>query len=69
MLIITPEELLRKSFNELQALRCYYLHLIQQAKSELDGEFAYTTYIRIEQRINELVDQSSVESIGNTLWR
>ena len=56
MLIITPEELIRKTLFELKTLQRYYLDLIQQAKSELEGEFAYTTYIRIQQRINELVD-------------
>lgn len=66
---MTSEELLCKRLDELRVMRCYYLNLIQQAKSEVEGEYAYTVYVYIVRRINELVDQPSVESVSATLWR
>ena len=57
-----------KSLEELVELRKYYLQCLQHAKSEIDGEYAFSIYIRIQQRINELVNKSSVRTICSTVW-
>ena len=58
-----------KSLSELVELQKYYEQRIQQARSEIEGEYAFAIYVRIQRRINELVDKSSAGTFRSTLCR
>ena len=57
-----------KSLDELRDLRERYLQRVQQANSESASEYAYGIYLQIQQRIDELVDESTVRKISFALW-
>ena len=57
-----------KSLDELRVLRERYLQRVQQANSESDSEYAYGFYLQIQQRIDELVNESTVRKNCFALW-
>ena len=57
-----------KSLDELRVLRERYLQRVQQANSESDSEYAYGFYLQIQQRIDELVNESTVRKNCVALW-
>jgi hypothetical protein len=61
---VTLAELNSKSLDELFKLKNYYLQRIQQANSEIEGEYAYSIYVYIEHRIHDLVNKSSIRTIS-----
>lgn len=52
-----PHDIYSKSLNELLILQTVCLQQVNQARDELDGEYAFHLYCLIVQRIHELVDQ------------
>lgn len=59
-----PNDIYSKSLNELLILQTVCLQQVNQARDELDGEYAFNLYCLIVQRIHELVDQSPVGRTG-----
>lgn len=57
------------TLNDLLTLRKYYWNRLQQARDEIEGEYAFIIYSHIQRHINELVNQSSVGTISETSWR
>ena len=57
-----------KSLDELRVLSERYIQRVQQANSESDSEYAYGFYLQIQQRIDELVNESTVRKNCFALW-
>ena len=57
-------ELDTKTLNELVQLRNYYFKQMEEAKDEIEGEYAFTLYCHIQQRIHELVNKYTVGEIS-----
>ena len=49
----------------LTQLKQYYYQLIQESKSEVESEYYYVRYSKIQQQINELVDKSRLETTNS----